>query len=48
MKDDLQHNVAKLGEILPIYGVNIANKIKSMAVEGRNVRRIKLISMEKL
>jgi hypothetical protein len=40
--------VAKLGEILSTYGVNISSKIKSMAVVGRYVRRIKLISMEKL
>jgi hypothetical protein len=43
-EDELQYNVMKLNRVLQSYDVKIpTDKMKSMAMEGRQIRRVKII-----
>jgi hypothetical protein len=46
---ELQHNVMKLNQVLQSYDVEIStDKTKAMAMEGRQIRRVKIITNGKL
>jgi hypothetical protein len=48
-EDELRYNVMKLNQVLQSYDVKIStDKTKAMAMEGRQVRRVKIIISGKL